>query len=271
MSPAGPGEDIRVAAPGGEPFHSPSEAQPAGPQESRQHLRLIEQRAARRANRRRLVFSLGIAGAAAVCLALVALHVLIAENQFRLDQLQDRATADQVAYEKLRLQVAQLEAPARIVSEAEGKFGMVQPGSVTYLPAIAPSQGARSSNNKPLNAKSTSGKVTANGQTAGQATGRGPENKGTAAKGTGQSGTGQSGTGQSGTGQNGTGTSGRQLATGTGSSGTSGPGTQGPGTQGSGTQGSGTQGSGPPATGTISAPAGDADWPSIKPYLSGNP
>jgi hypothetical protein len=261
VSPAGPGEDIRVVAPGGEPFHSPSEAQPAAPQESRQHLRLIEQRAARRANRRRLAFSLGIAGAAAVCLALVALHVLIAENQFRLDQLHDRATADQVAYEKLRLQVAQLEAPARIVSEAEGKFGMVQPGSVTYLPAIAPSQSAQSVNAQSVNAQSvnaqsvnaqsTNGKVTGNGQTSGQVAGRRPENKGLADK----------AAGQSGAGQNRSGTSGPQGATGTGSSGTSG----------SGSAGSGSQGSGPPVTGSITAPAGDADWPSIKPYLSGNP
>ncbi len=61
--------------------------------------------------------------------------MLIAENQFRLDNLQQQASLQQASYEKLRLEVAQLEAPARIVSVAEGKLGMRQPGSVTYLPA----------------------------------------------------------------------------------------------------------------------------------------
>jgi cell division protein FtsL len=81
---------------------------------------------------------MGIACVAALGLGLVALHVLIAENQFRLDQLQQTAASEQESYERLRLQVAQLEAPARIVSEAEGRLGMVQPGSVTYLPSVSP-------------------------------------------------------------------------------------------------------------------------------------
>jgi cell division protein FtsL len=70
-----------------------------------------------------------------VFLALVTLHVLIAENQFHLDQLQQQASAQQERYEKLRLEVAELEAPARIVSAAEGPLGLRQPGSVTYLAA----------------------------------------------------------------------------------------------------------------------------------------
>ncbi len=104
-------------------------------EEQRRHLRLVENQAKRRAGRRRLLVILGIASAAVVCLALVALHVLIAENQFRLDRLQQQAATEQASYEKLRLQVAQLEAPARIVSQAEGRLGMVQPATVTYLPA----------------------------------------------------------------------------------------------------------------------------------------
>jgi cell division protein FtsL len=76
-----------------------------------------------------------ILGLTALCLGLVAMHALIAENQFKLDRLQDQATVVQARYEKLRLQVAQLEAPDRIVAVAEGRLGMRQPGSVTYLPA----------------------------------------------------------------------------------------------------------------------------------------
>ena len=115
-------------------------AGPAAPsrqdrEEQQRHLRLVQSQARRRAGRRRLLVVLGIATVAVVGLALVALHVLIAENQFRLDVLQQKASTEQASYEKLRLQVAQLEAPARIVSQAEGRLGMVQPATVTYLPA----------------------------------------------------------------------------------------------------------------------------------------
>jgi cell division protein FtsL len=179
---------------------------PAGPDSERQdreaerrHLRLVENQARRRAGRRRLLVMLGIASVAVVCLALVALHVLIAENQFRLDNLQQQAAAEQASYEKLRLQVAQLEAPARIVSQAEGRLGMVQPASVTYLPATA----------------STTTKTAAKAAAAG-----------------------------------GTGSRDGEAAVNARTS---------------------TSATDPPTTGTVTAPQGDSDWPTVKPYLSGSP
>lgn len=219
MSPAGPGWDAEatrsavglapdrdalgrgVASPGTLPpaIGAPGIASPGidspgidspESQEQRNHLRLIRQEESRRANRRRLLVSLGIACVAALGLGLVALHVLIAENQFRLDQLQQTATSEQEGYERLRLQVAQLEAPARIVSEAEGRLGMVQPGSVTYLPAVLPTTAATTS---------------AGSETNGTAPASEPPSAHT-----------QSG-------------------------------------------------------GGLPAPDGDADWPSVKPYLSGSP
>jgi hypothetical protein len=170
--------------------------------ERRRHLRLVREQARRRSNGRRLLVSAGIALLGVFCLGLVTLHVLIAENQFTLDRLTQTAATEQASYEKLRLQVAQLEAPARIVSDSEGHLGLVQPGSVTYLPATNP-------------------RVT-NGS-------------GTAEVGTAQAGTAQAGTAQAG------------------------PGPAGPGPAGSG------------SAGPVTAPQGDADWPSIKPYLSGSP
>jgi cell division protein FtsL len=180
---------------------------PAGPESElqdreaqRRHLWLVENQARRRAGRRRLLVMLGITSVAVVCLALVALHVLIAENQFRLDNLQQQAAAEQASYEKLRLQVAQLEAPARIVSQAEGRLGMVQPASVTYLPA----------------ATSATTKTTAKEVKTGDAGRRG----------------------------------------------------------GDATTGARTPSSAvtdPPTTGTVTAPQGDSDWPTVKPYLSGSP
>ena len=40
---------------------------------------------------------------------------------------------EQLAYQKLRLQTAQLGSPQNIISTAEGQLGMTQPASVTYL------------------------------------------------------------------------------------------------------------------------------------------
>jgi len=178
------------------------EAEPARqePEDVPRHLRLVDREARRRTNRRHVVVSAAFAGIAMVFLALVTLHVLIAENQFRLDQLQQQASAQQERYEKLRLEVAELEAPARIVSAAEGPLGMRQPGSVTYLPA------------PPTTATPTSG-------VTGASTDAAPALQG--------------------------------AATGHGSSAAS------------------VQEGGSGAT--IAAPQGDADWPLIKPYLSGTP
>jgi cell division protein FtsL len=169
-------------------------------EEQRRYLRLVQNQARRRAGRRRLLVVLGIASVAAVGLALVALHVLIAENQFKLDRLQQRAATEQASYEKLRLQVAQLEAPARIVSEAEGQLGMVQPASVTYLPATTSGSPPTKAGGLP---RTTSPGASPSRTSDGKA--------------------------------------------------------------------GGPPAADPPTTGTVTAPQGDSDWPSVKPYLSGSP
>jgi cell division protein FtsL len=91
------------------------------------------------AQRRRTLQWAAIAGVAfglCVALGLVYLHVVLAQRQFRVDRLQSQVQAEQAAYQKLRLQVAQLASPASIISIAEGRLGMVQPGSITYLPSV---------------------------------------------------------------------------------------------------------------------------------------
>ena len=91
-------------------------------------------RAARR-RRARVLVVLGVAGVGAVLLSLVAAHVVITQNQFRLESLQARAEVEQERYERLRLQVAELEAPSRIVAAAQERLGMVPPPGITYLSA----------------------------------------------------------------------------------------------------------------------------------------
>ncbi len=167
---------------------SPAPANGARPEPSPRaepHLHLVVPSRRPHFNRRYMALWAGLSVVAGLALALVVLHVLIAQAQFRLDRLQQQAGQDQAQYEKLRLSVAQLESPARIVSIAEGVLGMQQPGSVTYLPAP---QGAGSG---------ASAGLSSNGPSFGSPlTAHGP---------------------------------------------------------------------------TVTAPPGAADWPSVKPYLSGNP
>lgn len=65
-------------------------------------------------------------------------HVLLIQSGFRLDQINKDAAKAQIRYEKLRLEVAQLSAPERIVATAQQRLGMVVPPQVAYLMAPAP-------------------------------------------------------------------------------------------------------------------------------------
>lgn len=64
---------------------------------------------------------------------LVASHVMLTQGQFRLDTLRTKTASEQARYERLRLKVAELESPSRIVATAQERLGMVPPPSVTYL------------------------------------------------------------------------------------------------------------------------------------------
>lgn len=107
---------------------------PAPTAPARRHLRVVN--APRRAERRRrgrVRLAMVAAALITIAFALVYLHVVMAQRQFRLDDVTAKVSADQQRYQQLRLQVAQLEAPSRIISDAEGRLGMREPSSVTYL------------------------------------------------------------------------------------------------------------------------------------------
>ena len=65
--------------------------------------------------------------------SLIVSQVLIAQSQFRLERLKVRADSAQDQYQRLRLEVAQLESPDRIIIDAQNRLGMVTPERVTYL------------------------------------------------------------------------------------------------------------------------------------------
>ena len=115
----------------GAPSPAPERGSPA-----RSPLRVVrgsELSPAGRRRRRRLL--VGASGSVAVAglFAVVVVHVVLAQQQFQLANLSGRIATEQSANDQLRLQVAQLQAPQRVVSQAEQQLGMVSPPSITYL------------------------------------------------------------------------------------------------------------------------------------------
>ena len=90
--------------------------------------------------RRRLAWG-AVSLVALVALAVSACQVLIAQSQFELARLQSDAATAEDRYDRLRLQVAELESPGRIMATAQERLGMVPPPGVTYLTPI-PSESA---------------------------------------------------------------------------------------------------------------------------------
>jgi cell division protein FtsL len=89
--------------------------------------------------RRARLFVAGLSTLVAAGLfGIVSLHVALTQGQFRLERLEAKADEQQARYEQLRLQVAELESPDRIVAVAQERLGMVSPPGVTYLSPSGP-------------------------------------------------------------------------------------------------------------------------------------
>jgi hypothetical protein len=89
------------------------------------------------ARRRRFVqhgFRAGAVGMIALLFVAVGLHAELAEQQSAIGDTRDALAIEQEKFSETRLQVAELEAPARIVAAAE-TLGLIAPDSVTYLQA----------------------------------------------------------------------------------------------------------------------------------------
>jgi len=69
----------------------------------------------------------------AALFGLVAFHASIASNQTQLDHLEQEISNSHLENARLELFVAQMESPVRIVEAAQGRLGMVEPVSITYL------------------------------------------------------------------------------------------------------------------------------------------
>jgi cell division protein FtsL len=109
-----------------------------GPAGRPQHLRLVDPAEARRRRVTRMLTGMLVAAVCAGLFAIVALRVVLAQGQVQIDRLQASVDAQTATQQQLRLQVAQLEAPAQIVAAARSRLGMVTPPSVTYLNPAPP-------------------------------------------------------------------------------------------------------------------------------------
>jgi cell division protein FtsL len=86
--------------------------------------------------RRRLWVGALVSLACAGLFAIVGVRVLLAQGQGPVDKLESQVTAAQAENQRLRLDVARLESPSRVVAEAQARLGMVPPAVVIYLPAL---------------------------------------------------------------------------------------------------------------------------------------
>ena len=112
----------------------------AVPEPRRPHLHLLPEPPHVRTRRLCRLFT-ALAGLA-VCFGLfgvVGLHVLLAQGQGDVQRLSEEVRQQEQEQQRLRLQVAELESPERIVAEARQRLGMVPPSTVVSLaPASLP-------------------------------------------------------------------------------------------------------------------------------------
>jgi cell division protein FtsL len=80
-----------------------------------------------------LVTVVGVSVLFVILFGLVLAHTVLVQNQQRLDTLDAQVREQQATYQRNRLEVAQLEAPARIVDVATQRLHMVPPPGTSYL------------------------------------------------------------------------------------------------------------------------------------------
>ncbi len=135
-----------------QPLTAPRRDTRVAPLERPRHLEVVgpRHRAPSRVHRtRQVLVAAGAALVVALAFSLVYLHVVMAQKQIRIDQLNSQVAQRERTYQQLRLQVAKLGSPQQIISTAEGRLGMRQPASVTYLRPAAGTPSVSSSSAGP--------------------------------------------------------------------------------------------------------------------------
>lgn len=102
------------------------------------HLRPVDpkrRRAARRSKKRSPAVPVVVGAGIVIAglFALAAMHALLIGGQLHLDDLRREQASSSEELRRLRLEVAELEAPDRVLDVARDRLGMVDPGEVGYL------------------------------------------------------------------------------------------------------------------------------------------
>jgi hypothetical protein len=114
----------------------------AAPADAGRHLEVVvarPERAPRRVSGMAVACA-SVAGLLVLLFVLAVLQTAIAQGQAHLDHVGSQTAERHAEAQALRLEVAELESPERIIQEAEVRLGMVEPQAVTYVPAAYPSQ-----------------------------------------------------------------------------------------------------------------------------------
>ena len=107
MTPPAESEAVRARV-----RHAPDPA-PLREEPGGRHLRVVDERAARRERQmRRGIWLFGFVSVVSV-FVVVALHVMVAQSQLQLDRLTQQTAQQKERYERLRLEVASLAAPRK--------------------------------------------------------------------------------------------------------------------------------------------------------------
>lgn len=120
-----------VRAPRRAPVTRPRAEPRPEPRPARPDLRVVEP-APRRVGVA-MVTTLAVVVVFVLLFALAGFHAWLVQNQQRLDHLHRDVTEAQNDYQRLRLQVDELESPEHVVDVAVNKLGMVPPPETTYL------------------------------------------------------------------------------------------------------------------------------------------
>jgi hypothetical protein len=113
------------------------------PATRRPPLRVVGPRRRRPAPARRSPLVLVLGTVLASLLAVGGAHAYLTAGQVRLARLQQQLDTAQSVERGLEVQVAQLEDPSRVVSQAQQQ-GLTVPGQVTDLPLVGAASGANS-------------------------------------------------------------------------------------------------------------------------------
>jgi cell division protein FtsL len=114
------------------PAHAAPSSRPGAHAPARPQLRVVETPRRRRQLRTGPTFALGAVLAFLIAFGVVVSQAVLVQGQQRLDELDAQIAEETDRYQALRLELAELESPARIIDAATA-LGMVPPPEVVYL------------------------------------------------------------------------------------------------------------------------------------------